>query len=378
MIRLSVPTIEQDDLDAVQTVLKTGFLVQGPQVARFEAAMCAITGSKYAVALTNCTAALQFALLAIDVRPGDMVLVTAYSWLSTANVIELCGAQPVFVDIDARTFNMSPDALEETLGRLAQAGDTLRRVRAVLPVHTFGQTADMTRILEIAGRHGLPVIEDAACALGATWNGKPAGSMGLMGCFSFHPRKAVTTGEGGAITTDDISIANRMRALRNHGQDPTAGSADFIMPGYNCRMTEFQGALGVTQLAKLDRVLDARRSLAKTYEALLSRTPIQAPFVASCALPTYQSYVTTLPAELAPRRADLIKSLREQGVETNIGTWHMPLTRYFRTRYDYREGDFPVTDRVFARSLTLPLYEGLTEEQLGTVVSKLTQTANLS
>ncbi len=370
-IRLSAPSIEDDDLTAVTDVLKTGFLIQGPHVARFEKTLAEMTGTAHAVALTNCTAALQLALLALDVRAGDLVLVTAYSWVSTANAIELCGATPVFVDIDERTYNMDPGALEATLTRLAKTEDTRRRLRAVLPVHAFGQMADMTRILEIAGRYGLPVIEDAACALGASWRGKAAGSMGLMSCFSFHPRKAVTTGEGGAITTDDLALANRLRALRNHGLDPTSAFPDFIMPGFNCRMTEFQAAFGVTQLGKLDRVLSARRRLSLHYDTLLGRTRVTAPFVAEGAVPTYQSYVTLLPEEAAAGRQELIRTLRERGIETNIGTWHMPMTTFFRTRYGYRAGDFPVADRVFARAFTLPLYEGLHETDLEIVVSEL-------
>lgn len=371
MIRLSVPSIEDDDLEAVAKVLKTGFLVQGPNVAAFEASLKAITGSKHAVAMTNCTAALQLALLAIDVRPGDLVAVTAYSWLSTANVIELCGATPVFVDIDPRTFNMSPDALEETLARISKTAEGTRRLKAILPVHTFGQMADMTRLLAIGEKYGLPVIEDAACALGATWNGKQAGSLGLMGCFSFHPRKAVTTGEGGAVTTDDESIANRLRALRNHGQDPTAPSPDFVMPGFNVRMTEFQAAFGVTQLAKMPRILGARQALAKVYDRLLAGTNVTAPFVAKEATHAVQSYVSTLPSAVAPRRAEIIKTLRERGIETNIGTWHMPMTTFFRTRYGFRSGDFPVADKVFAESFTLPLYEGLPESDLAKVVEAI-------
>lgn len=371
MIRLSVPSIEDDDIAAVAAVLRTGFLVQGPNVAKFEESLKTITGSKHAVALTNCTAALQLALLAIDVRPGDLVAVTAYSWLSTANVIELCGAQPVFVDIDERTFNMCPDALEEVLARVSKTADGARRLKAILPVHTFGQMADMTRLLAIGEKVGLPVIEDAACALGATWKGRQAGSLGKMGCFSFHPRKAVTTGEGGAITTDDESIANRLRALRNHGQDPTAPSPDFVMPGFNCRMTEFQGAFGVTQLAKMPRILGARQSLAKVYDRLLPSTAVKAPYVAPEATHAVQSYVSTLPEAAAPRRAEIIKTLRERGIETNIGTWHMPMTTFFRTRYGFRPGDFPVADRVFARSFTLPLYEGLTEADLTKVVDEI-------
>lgn len=371
MIRLSIPSIEDDDLEAVAKVLKTGFLVQGPNVAKFEESLKAITGSKHAVAMTNCTAALQLALLAIDVRPGDLVAVTAYSWLSTANVIELCGATPVFVDIDPRTFNMSPDALEETLARITKTADGKRRLKAILPVHTFGQMADMTRLLAIGEKYGLPVIEDAACALGATWNGKQAGSLGLMGCFSFHPRKAVTTGEGGAVTTDDDALANRLRALRNHGQDPTAPTPDFVMPGFNVRMTEFQAAFGVTQLAKMPRILGARQALAKVYDRLLAGTKVKAPFVAKEATHAVQSYVSTLPESAAPRRAEIIKTLREKGIETNIGTWHMPMTTFFRTRYGFRSGDFPVADKVFAESFTLPLYEGLAESDLSRVVDAI-------
>jgi perosamine synthetase len=370
-IRLSVPSIEEDDLDAVRSVLKTGFLVQGPRVAAFEATLCELTDSKFAVALTNCTAALQLALLAIDVRPGDLVLVTAYSWISTANAIELCGATPIFVDIDERTFNMSPEALSARLATLKKSPDTWRRVRAVLPVHTFGQMADMTQLSAIAEAHGLVLIEDAACALGGQWHGKKASGIARMGCLSFHPRKAVTTGEGGAITTNDAELAARLRALRNHGLDPFASSPDFIMPGFNCRMTEFQAAMGSTQLAKLERVLGARRTLAKHYDALLAKTAVAPPYVAAEALPTYQSYVAMLPVEVAPRRAQIIAQLKTRGVETNIGTWHMPMTTFFRTRYHFGPGDFPVTDRVFAGALTLPLYEGLTPERMGRVVSEL-------
>ena len=371
MIRLSIPSIEDDDVAEVERVLRTGFLVQGPNVAKFEEKLAQMTGSRHAVALTNCTAALQLALLAIDVRPGDLVAVTAYSWLSTANVIELCGATPVFVDIDPKTFNMCPDALEAALARVTTTSDGKRRLRAILPVHTFGQMADMTRLLAIGARYGVPVIEDAACALLATWNGKQAGSLGLMGCFSFHPRKAVTTGEGGAITTDDEALANRLRALRNHGQDPTAKTPDFVMPGFNCRMTEFQGAFGVTQLAKMPRVLAARQSLAGVYAKELAGTRVTAPFVEPEATHAYQSYVTLLPEDAAPRRAELIATLRERGIETNIGTWHMPLTTYFRTRYGFRPGDFPVADRVFARAFTLPLYEGLSVDDVKKVVAEV-------
>jgi len=371
MIRLAVPSIEEDDLEFVREAVASGFLVQGQRVAAFEEMVAAYVGTRYAVAVSNCTAALHLTLLALDIHAGDIVVVTTYSWVATANVIELCGAQPVFVDIQPDTFNMDPDRLDETLKRLMSNPNTAKLVKAVLPVHTFGQMADMARITEITGRYAVPVVEDAACALGAKWQDRQAGTWGVMGCFSFHPRKAITTGEGGIITTNDARLAILLRALRNHGQDPMAKKTDFVMPGFNYRMTEFQAALGQSQMTKLDRIIDARRRLATRYDQLLMRTALQSPEVPSSSWPVYQSYVTLLPEILSSHRAEIIQRLKERGVETNIGTWHMPLTTYFSTRYGYRAGDYPVTDQVFDRSLTLPLYEALLPEDQDVVIREI-------
>jgi dTDP-4-amino-4,6-dideoxygalactose transaminase len=371
VIRLTIPSIEQDDLDAVRDALASGYLVQGPRVAAFEAAMADKLGVPHVVALTNCTAALQLGLMAVDVRPGDLVLVTAYSWISTANAIELCGAQPLFVDIDPTTFNMSAPALAERLADVRKVGETARRLRAILPIHAFGQVADMDALGALGTAAGVPVIEDAACAIGATWGGKQAGTMGVLGCFSFHPRKAITTGEGGAITTHDPAIANRVRALRNHGLDPAAPSADFVLPGFNMRMSEMQAALGVTQLTKLDRIIATRRKLAALYDARFKGTSVTPPAVSARSEPVYQSYVVLLPKEAASARATVLQRMRDRGIETTIGTWHMPLTTFFRAKYGFRVGDFPATDDVFARSVTLPLYESMTEGQLDEVAGTL-------
>jgi perosamine synthetase len=371
MIRLSVPSIENDDLEAVRQVLQTGMLVQGANVAAFEQSVSALVQTNHAVAVSNGTATLHLALLALDVRPGDLVIVTSYSWLSTANVVELCGAQPVFTDIEPDTFNMSVKSLEATLERLMANPDSARRVKAILPIHAFGLMADMTHILKLAGRYNLPVIEDAACALGASQHGRQAGSLGVMGSFSFHPRKAVTTGEGGVITANDPDIVWRLKALRNHGLDPNSSTPKFVMPGYNYRLTDFQAALGVTQMAKLERVVKARQVAAKQYDQLLQGSGLQAPFVPEGSTHVYQSYVTLLPAEAAPSRAELITALRSEGIETNIGTWHMPLTDYYQKRYGYRPGDFPNADAVFARAFTLPLFEGITLEQQKQVVERI-------
>lgn len=363
MIRLAVPSIEEDDLEAVREALASGYLVQGPKVAAFEEAVAGYVGSRYAVAVSNCTSALLLALLALDVGARDKVGVTAYSWPATANVIALCGAEPVFIDIDADTFNMNPAALEEVLRRT--------KLKAILPVHTFGGMADMQRIAEAAYPRGVPVIEDAACALGAESGGKRAGTFGVMGCFSFHPRKAVTTGEGGIITTDDAALARRLRMLRNHGQDPDAKSPDFIVPGYNMRLTEFQGALGLTQISKAERIIEARRLYAARYDELIGGGSIRPPRALKGTRHVYQSYVVLLPRDAAERRSSIIAALREQGIEATIGTYHIPLTTYFRGRDGFGAGDFPVTDDVSARALSLPMFEGLAQEQQGFVVDRL-------
>lgn len=369
-IRLTVPSLDEADFAAVRSVLESGFLVQGAQVEAFEAAVAAAAGTRHAVAVTNCTAALQMALMALDVRAGDLVVTTAYSWLSTANAVELCGARPVFVDVDPDTFNLCPDALEATLARLFATRETGRRVRALLPVHAFGQMADMGRILEAAGRYGLPVVEDAACALGATRDGRRAGSAGAIGCFSFHPRKAVTTGEGGALTTDDDATADYLRALRNHGQQrDAAGLTRFVLAGFNTRMTEMQGALGVTQMAKLGRIVAARRAGAARYDAHFAETPVRAPRVPAGSTPVYQSYVVLLPEGAG--RAAVLADLRDAGVEATIGTYHMPMADFFRTRDGHAAGDFPAADAVSARALTLPLHEALTEADQARVAGAL-------
>lgn len=371
MIRVTVPSIDEDDLRAVREVLISGYLVQGTHVAAFEQAVAEYVGCRYAIAVSSGTAALHLALRALGVGPGDMVIVPAYSFVATANVVELCGAQPVFTDIQPDTFNVDPSRLEETVRQLFAKVDTARRVKAILPVHNFGQMADMPAIMKLAEDNGLPVIEDAACALGARLHGHQAGTLGVAGCFSFHPRKAITTGEGGIITTKEHGMTRRLRALRNHGQDPDADSPDFILPGFNYRMTEIQGVLGATQMSKLDRIIAARRRLAARYDALLAETPLQTPIISQGAEPVYQSYVVLLPENLASRRSHLIRNLKDKGIETTIGTWHMPMTTHFRTTYQYKAGDFPVTDQISARAVALPLYERLSEEQQQKVVQHL-------
>ena len=361
-IRLAVPEIGEEEVEAVACVLTTGMLVQGDTVRRFEDAVAGYVGVKHAIAVSSGTAALHVALLSIGIKPGDRVAVSAYSWPATANVIELCGAVPVFVDIAADSFNMSPNALERVLD---EHSDT----RAVLVVHAFGLMADMTAINALASGRGIPVIEDAACALGARHDGTHAGAYGICGCFSFHPRKNVTTGEGGMITTNDLGIARLARAFRNHGQDPEAQSPEFILPGFNYRLTEFQAALGVTQMPKLDAIIAARRKLAARYTDALSDTPIQPPVGTDRDEHVVQSYVVQLPG--TAKLADIIATLQEENIECGIGTYHLPITRFYREKYGYRQGDFAVTDNVYRAALTLPLSLRMSPAEQDFVIAKL-------
>jgi len=363
VIRIAAPDITDSDLEAVARVLRSGQLVQGVRVAEFERELGPMTGTSHVVAVANCTAALHLTLVALGVGPGDTVAVPTYSWPATANSIVLAGATPLFIDIDPATFNMDPGALNEALSH--------KQPRVVLVVHAFGGMADMPRIIGVAGSAGAVVVEDAACALGARLEGRNAGAWGKAACFSFHPRKAVTTGEGGAISTDDQSLARCLRALRNHGQDPNAATPDFIMPGYNLRMTEFQAALGTGQLRRWPQIIASRRDAADRYDRLLASTPCRVPLALERESHTYQSYVVLLPEDAVQHRPAIIAGMREAGIEVTIGTHHVPLTTYYRAKYGYERGAFPVTDSIAARALALPLHSKLSVDDQERVVREL-------
>lgn len=364
MIPLTRPDITDADIEAIAQVMRTGQLVQGPRVAEFESAVAKHTNGGDIVAVSNCTAALQLALLALGIGPGDHVGVATFSWPATANAIVLCGATPVFIDIEPVTLGMDPEALKRTIRRGP-------RLSALIPVHVFGNMANMPAIMSVADAHGLAVIEDAACALGARLDGKPAGTWGQLSCFSFHPRKAATTGEGGAIRTVDPQLTRRLRRLRNHGIDPESTPLSFEVAGFNMRLTDFQAALGTSQLARYGALLEGRRRLAGHYDNLLEALPVDRPSKLARGAHVYQSYVIHLHNADAARRNAVIGSMRSQGIETNIGTHHMPLLSFFRRLCGHQLGDFPETDRLAASALALPLYAGLSLGEQETVVGAL-------
>jgi perosamine synthetase len=370
VIKLAHPDLTSEDLDAVRNVLASGQLVQGAVVAAFERAVADYVGVEHAVAVNSGTSALYLALRALGIGPGNRVAVTAYSWPATGNVIELVGATPVFVDIEPRTFNMDPACLEDAF-HLATARPPGERIKAVLPVDAFGLSANLTAIAAICAREGVPMVEDAACALGATHDRRKAGSWPAMGCFSFHPRKALTTAEGGMITTADKHLARELRILRNHGLDPEAVTPTFVAPGFNMRLTEPQAAMGLSQLKRVETMLALRRELAQRYGDLLTGSPIQPPCVPDGYGHAYQSYVVLLPEHQAQRPTDIISTLRQEGIETTIGTYLMPATAYFRSHGHFSPERFPVGTSVADRALSLPLHAGLTPELQRIVVDRL-------
>lgn len=371
MIRLSFPSIEEDDLMSVIEVLETGYMVQGKNVSDFEKLIAEYTGSSYAVAVSSCTAALHLSLLALDIQPNDIVLLPAYSWISTANVIELCRARPYFIDILPDTFNIDPSGLKTSLDGLMADSSVSKKIKAILAVHCFGQMADITKIIDIAEGYNIPVIEDAACALGASLNGKQAGAFGTTGCFSFHPRKAITTGEGGIITVNNSKMTQKLKSLRNHGIGTIDDRTDFILPGFNYRMTDFQGALGLTQFHKIERIINSRRQQASFYNQLLRNTLFQIPYVRDNSKHVYQSYIVLLPNNDLSVRNNIIKYLKKHGVEVTIGTINMPMTFYYKNRYAFKSGEFPVTDNISNRSISLPIHEKLSSDNQRFIVKYL-------
>jgi dTDP-4-amino-4,6-dideoxygalactose transaminase len=308
------------------------------------------------VAVNSGTAALHVALLALRIGPGDEVVVPDFTYPATANAVRLTGATPVLVDIDPITFNATAAAMEPAI---------TPHTRVLLPVHLFGQPADMDPILALAAARGLHVIEDAACALGARYHGRPAGALGTLACFSFHPRKAVTTGEGGMVTTDDPALALRLRMLRNHGQVTRPHGLSFEEIGLNYRLTDFQGALGLAQLDRLEPILARRAVLAQAYDAALAAIPdLATPRVLEGAVATWQSYVVMLPRRV--ERNAVSARLREAGIETTLGTYSIS------AQPAYAGAPFLANSRAaYAHSLSLPLHPRLSEADVSQVAQCL-------
>ncbi|HEX3147113.1 MAG TPA: DegT/DnrJ/EryC1/StrS family aminotransferase [Gemmataceae bacterium] len=371
-MNLTFPQFDGDELKLVGECLDSKWVTQGPFTKKFETLFAARHQVKHALATTSCTAALHLATAALELKPGDEVVVPALTWVTSAHAAEYVGAKPVFAEIEADTFNLDPKAF---------AAAITPRTRAVVVVHLFGLAAKMDELLDIARKNNVAVIEDAACAVGTTYGGKPIGSFGDLGCFSFHPRKVITTGEGGMVTTEDDGLAKKVGSLRNHGstgpgplQDPTRPyhMGTFNMLGYNLRLSDIQAAVGVAQIAKLDRLLAERLSLANRYHALLATVgDIARPAVPAKCGHTYQSFVIRVLKGGRDRRNAVMNHMQKAGIQTRPGTHAVHRLGYYSEKYGLKPGDFPISANAEDTTITLPLFPGMTEADLAMVATAL-------
>ena len=372
IIPISLPVTGEEEWQALKEPITTGWLTSGPKVRAFEEAFAARHEVKHAIAVTSATTALHLALIALDIKAGDEVIVPAFTWVSTANVVLYQGAKVVFVDIDSTTFNIDPDKLKDKI---------TSKTKAIMVVHLFGLCAPMDEIKSIAG--DIPLIEDGACAAGSAYKGVPAGGLGLMGCFSFHPRKSITTGEGGMITTNDDALAEKLQILRNHGASISEeqrhhGAQPYILPdfnvlGYNYRMTDLQGALGCVQLKKLDSFIDERSKWANYYEQQLSSIEwIKTPSFTSDFKHGWQSYVLLIDEEKSPiTRNQIMEKLQELGISTRPGTHAVHMLGFYANRYKMLPSDFPGAQIANDKSISIPLHNRMVKEDYQYIVNAI-------
>lgn len=371
-IPISLPVTGEEEWLATKEPLMTGWLTSGPKVREFEQLFAERHKVKHAMAVTSATTALHLAVVALDVKEGDEVIVPAFTWVSTANIVLYQGAKVVFVDVDPKTFNLDPADLKRRI---------TKKTKAIIPVHLFGLCADMDRIKEIAG--DIPLIEDGACAAGSAYKGTPAGGLGNIGCFSFHPRKSVTTGEGGMVTTNDDKIADIVKSLRNHGasiseEERHHGPKPYILPGfnlmgYNYRMTDLQGAVGVVQIKKLDTFIQERNTWATFYKNELRSIPwLRLPEFSNDYHHGWQSFVTMIDEATAPmKRNDIMESLQQAGISTRPGTHAVHMLDYYKNKFGLKADDYPGARDANNFSMAIPLHNRMTEDDYRYVVENI-------
>jgi perosamine synthetase len=376
-IQISQPSTGEEEWQATREPLMSGWLTQGPKVAEFEQAFAARHAVKHALATTSCTTGLHLILVAMGIGPGDEVIVPAFTWVATANVVLYCGATPVLVDVERHTYNLDPADVARKLSA---------RTRAVIAVHLFGLCVDMDALRQVVPAN-VAIIEDAACASGASYKGVAAGGLGAAAAFSFHPRKSITTGEGGMITTNDEQLAGTANMLRNHGaaiseEQRHKGArpyllADFNLLGFNYRMTDLQGAVGLVQLRKLDRFIAERDRWAAWYiEALASVPWLRMPQRSIGWQHAWQAFVTYVDPQRAPRpRNEIMEQLQRVGVSTRPGTHAVHLLGYYRQRFGFAADDYPGARDCDANTMAIPLHNRMSADDYHYVVDAIKKIA---
>jgi dTDP-4-amino-4,6-dideoxygalactose transaminase len=413
MIPIAKPFLFEEEAEAARSVVISGWLTQGPKVKAFEEAFTHAVGARFACAVSSCTTALNLALLSLGVQPGDVVITVSHSFIATANAVRHCGAEPVFVDIDPETYNMDPDELLKVLredcteknGSLyyknveriasgesplknmyqsAKKSSALGRVAAIMPVHQMGTPCDIARIVEIAKRHRLPVVEDAACAIGSevsldggkTWEkiGKPHTD---IACFSFHPRKILTTGDGGMITTNNPELDAKFRLLRQHGmsipdtvrhESPKVIFENYVTTGFNYRMTDIQAAVGIEQLRRLDDIVMERRKLAATYKQLLGDIPHLKLLSEGVSFRSnWQSYPVRLLNGISLGQREVMQRLLDKGISSRRGI----MNAHQEPAYQAAQWSLPKSEECRDRTILLPLFNGIELKDMEYIASTL-------
>ncbi len=379
----------ESEIQSVMEPLRSGWLVQGPKVREFEDKWSAFTGAKHSIAVTSCTTGLHLSLAAMGIQPGDEVIVPAFTWIATANVVEHLGAKVVFCDIDLETFNLDVEQLASLVNT---------KTKAILPVHLFGMSADMGAINVFAKQHQLWVVEDAACGFGSRYHGQHVGTLGHAGVFSFHPRKAITTGEGGMITTQDDELAAKLRRLRDHGAAMSdlqrhLGARPYLLAdhpdaGYNQRMTDLQAALGSAQMDRASEIIAERKRLAARYDQAFAEIEwLQTPFKMQGNDHGYQSYPCLFEpqkSKLAAKEGDvatikqinesrnsLMDRLQQLGISTRPATHAVHMLSFYRDKYSFKPEDFPNAFTANDCSISLPLFHGMKPEEQDYVIHQV-------
>ncbi|MBA45864.1 MAG: aminotransferase DegT [Euryarchaeota archaeon] len=378
-IPIAKTKLTEEEFNNIQKPLKSGWLVQGKYVKKFEQQFSTFTGIKHSIAVTSCTSALHLSLSALGFKFNDEAIVPAFTWISSANVVEHLGGKVVFCDIDLKTFNIDVNKIESLI---------TPKTKVIIPVHLFGLPSNMDEIMILAKKYKLWVVEDAACGFGAKFKSRHVGAFGNAGCFSFHPRKIITTGEGGMITTNDSDLAIKLRSMRDHGAEVTDYDRhtspkpyllpDFPYAGYNYRMTDIQAALGSTQMSRANQIINERKELASEFnKRMLEFSHFQVPFTDREYDHGFQSYpclfnfkkisMQALP-KINKHRNQLMQNLESLGISTRPATHAVHMLKYYKNKYKIKPVDFPNSYIANQVSISLPLYNGMTIDELDYII----------